>query len=105
MAYDKPEQLKLLPGRKPIIQIAERPILQPLQIITQPNMTSKVLSKGKSAFSERSIQHEDQVIQVPKFMIPKIVSEHVKKTLSQDDSITRSKTRNEMPDIRGEKPV
>ena len=26
--YDKCEQPKLLPGRKPVIQIAERPILQ-----------------------------------------------------------------------------
>ena len=31
--YDMPEQPKSLPGRKSIIQIAERPILQPTQII------------------------------------------------------------------------
>ena len=47
--HDKPEP-KLLPGRKPIIQIAERPILQPHQIIMQPTMISKVPLKGKSIF-------------------------------------------------------
>ena len=33
--YDKPERPKLLPGRKSIIQIAERPILQQPKNITQ----------------------------------------------------------------------
>ena len=32
--YDEPEQLKLLPGRRPIMQITERPILQTPQIVT-----------------------------------------------------------------------
>ena len=32
--HDKPEQPKLLPGRSPIIQIAERPILQQPQNIS-----------------------------------------------------------------------
>ena len=30
----------------------------------------------------------DQVVQVPKSMVPKIVSEHVKNNLSPDDPIT-----------------
>ena len=34
-SYGKPEQPKLLPGRKPIIQIAERPILQHPQNVWQ----------------------------------------------------------------------
>ena len=33
---DKPEQPQLLPGRRPVIQIAERPILQQPQNIIQP---------------------------------------------------------------------
>ena len=33
---DKPEQPQLLPDRKSIIQIAERPILQQCQNIIQP---------------------------------------------------------------------
>ena len=33
--YDKPEQPQLLTGRKPIIQIAERSILQQPQNVTQ----------------------------------------------------------------------
>ena len=38
-------------------------------------------------------------------MVPKIVSEHVKKTLSPDDQITQSKTRNGMQDIRRVEPA
>ena len=91
---DKPEQPKLLPGRWPIIQIAERPFLQPPQIDVQPKTISKVPFKEKSIFPERSVQHTDQV--VPNSMVPKIVLEHVKKTLSLDDLITRSKTRNKI---------
>ena len=52
--YDKPEQPKLFP-RKPIKQIAERLILQPPQIVTQPKMISKVPLKGKSIFPDRSV--------------------------------------------------
>ena len=55
--HDKPEQPKLIPGRKPIIQIAERAILQPPWIATQPKMISKVPIKEKSIFPERSVQH------------------------------------------------
>ena len=50
---DKPEQSKLLPGRRPIIQIAERPSLQPFQIVTQPEIISKILLKEKFIFKER----------------------------------------------------
>ena len=39
--YDKPEQPKLLPGGKPIIQIAERPPLQQSQDIKQSKTRSK----------------------------------------------------------------
>ena len=39
---DKPEQPNLLPGRRPIIKIAERPILQPSLIVSQPRTISKV---------------------------------------------------------------
>ena len=37
-SHGNAEQLKLLPGRKPIIQMNERLILQPLKIVTQPNI-------------------------------------------------------------------
>ena len=37
-------------------------------------------------------------------MVQKIVSEHVKKTLSSDDHFSRPKSRNEIQDIRREKP-
>ena len=39
---DKPKQLWLLPGRRPIIQIAERPILQQPQNIIQPKQDLKL---------------------------------------------------------------
>ena len=38
-------------------------------------------------------------------MVTKIVLEHVKKTLSLDDPMTRSKTRNKTEDIRKVKPA
>ena len=101
---DKPE-LPKLPGRRPIIQIGQRPIYLPPQIYAQPKTISKVPLKEKSIFPERSVKHRDQVVQVPKFIVPKIVSEHVKKTLSLDNPIIKSKTRNEMQDIRREKPA
>ena len=34
--HEKPEQPKLFPGRRPVIQTAERPILQPHKIVAQP---------------------------------------------------------------------
>ena len=39
--YDKPDQPKLLPGRKPIIQITERPLLQQPQNFTQSKKDKK----------------------------------------------------------------
>ena len=63
--YDKPEQPKLLPGRRPIIQILERPILQSPQIVAQLKTISKVPLKEKSTFSERLAQHMDRVVQLP----------------------------------------
>ena len=88
---NKPEQPKLLPGRRPIIQIAERPLLQPPWIVAQPKTISIFPLKEKSIFPERSVQDIDQVVQVPKSIVPKIVSEHVKKILNPDDPVTRSK--------------
>ena len=38
---DIPKQLKLLPGRKPIIQMAERPILQSLELMFNPKYSQK----------------------------------------------------------------
>ena len=37
LSCDKPEQPKLLLGRRKIIQIAERPVFQHPQIVAQPN--------------------------------------------------------------------
>ena len=49
----------------------------------QPKTISKVPLKGKYIVPERSVQHEDQVIQVPKSRIPKIVSEYVRELFTQ----------------------
>ena len=39
---DKPNQLQLLPGRRPIIQIVERPILQQPQNVIKPKTRPKI---------------------------------------------------------------
>ena len=49
---DKPEQPKLLAGRRPIIQMADRPILQLPSIIAQPKTISKVPLIEKSIFQK-----------------------------------------------------
>ena len=51
--YDKPQQSKFLPGRRPIIKLARRPILQPPHIVTQPKMIPKVPLKEKMYFSRK----------------------------------------------------
>ena len=38
---EKAEQSRLLQGRRPLIQIAERPMLQPPKLDTQPKIISK----------------------------------------------------------------
>ena len=65
--------------------------MQPPQTVMQSKKISKLPLKEKSIFPERSAEHTDQVFQVPKSIVPKIVSDHLKKTLSPDDLITRSK--------------
>ena len=40
--HEKAEQPNLFPGRRPIIPIAEKPILQPLKIITHTIRISKL---------------------------------------------------------------
>ena len=60
---DKPEQPQILPGRRPIIQIAERPILQQPQNIIQPKTTSKISVPESS-------QLHDKVIPVPRLCNP-----------------------------------
>ena len=59
---DKPEQPKMLPGRRPIIQIAERPILQQPQNIIHSKTTLEISVPETSQF-------HDKVIQVPNYII------------------------------------
>ena len=67
--YSKPEQSKLLPGRNPIIQIAERPILQHPRNITQSKTRSKISPQERSIFPGISVHH-DKIIPVPNYIIP-----------------------------------
>ena len=60
--HDKLEQSKLLPGRRPIIQIAERQILQPTKIVVQSVTISKFPLKEMSIFPEGSAQHIDYLV-------------------------------------------
>ena len=76
--YDIPEQPKLLPGRRPIIQIAERP--------SQPETRPKV-STPESFIIPESSGHHDKVVPVPDYTIPQTMSEH--------DSICRTIKRKE----------
>ena len=77
----KPKQPKLLPGRKPIIQIAEMPI------------HSKT---GLKVSVPESSGHHDQVIPVS-YTIPQTMSEH--------DSISRIIRRKDMQDFKREIPA
>ena len=63
----KPEQPKVLPGRKPILQIAERPI--------QSEIKSKVSTPESSIITESSGNHV-KVIPVSDYTIPQTMSEH-----------------------------
>ena len=83
--HAKPEQTKLLPGKWPIIQIAERP--------TQSKTRSKV-SVPKSSLIQGSLGYHDKVIPVSDYTIPKTISEH--------DSISRTIRRKGMQDFRRE---
>ena len=85
---DKPEQPKLLPGRRPIIQIAERPI--------QSKTRSKV-SIPESSIIPKSSGHHDKLIQVSDYTIPQTMSGH--------DSISRTIRRKGMQDTRREIPA
>ena len=79
--YDKPEQPKLFTGRRLIIQIAGRPILQQSQNITQPKTRSKV-SVPESSIIPESSGHHEKVIPEHDYTIPQTMSEH--------DSISRT---------------
>ena len=68
--YDKPEQRKLLLGRKPVIQIAERPILQYPQNVVQSKTRSKISLIERSIFPGGSEQ-QYRVVPVTKYTIPK----------------------------------
>ena len=92
---ERPEQPKLIPGRKPIIQIAERPILQPPHSVAQPKTHSKTPPVQKPNFSDNLVSNS---------MIPKIILEHVEKTLSSDDHFCQPKKGNEIQDVRRGKP-
>ena len=95
-SYDKPEQTKLLPGRKPIIQIAEGPFFQHLQNVAQSKSRLKFSLKERPIFLGRSEQ-QDKVVPVLQYTIPKTVPEH--------DSTPRTITRKDMQDFRRENPV
>ena len=83
----KPEQLKVLPGRKPMIQIAERLI---------QSKTRLKFSTPESSLIPESSGHHDKVIPVSECTISQTMSEH--------NSISRTISRKGMQDIRREVP-
>ena len=84
---EKPEQPQLLPGRRTIIQIAERPILQQPQNITEPKTRLKI-SIPESSIVPGSLQPHDKVIPVPDYVIPQ--------AMSRGDSVSRTIKRKTM---------
>ena len=65
--YDKPEQPKLLPGRKPIIQIAER---------STQSKTILTVSTPESYKILESSGHHEKVIPVSNYTVPQTISGH-----------------------------
>ena len=58
---DKPKQPQLLPGRRPIIQIAERPILQQPPNSIQPKIRPKIPVPESPIFPESSWFHDKDI--------------------------------------------
>ena len=94
--HDKPEQPKLLPHRRPIIQIVDRLPLQQSQNINQPKTRLKV-SIPESSIIPESLGHHDKVIPVPDYTIPQ--------TMSECNSIFRTIRRKGVQDTRREIPA
>ena len=86
--HDKPEQQKLLPGRKLIIQIAER--------LIQSKTRSKVSTPESSIITESSGKH-DKAIHVSDCAIPQ--------TMSECDSVSRTIRRKGIQGFRREIPA
>ena len=93
---DKPEQPKLLPGRRPIIQITERPLLQQSQNSHQSKTRLKVPIPESSIIPKGSGYH-DKVIPVSDYTIPQKMSEH--------DLISKTVRRKDMQDTRRKIPA
>ena len=56
-----------MPCKNPIIQTAERPVLQPpTKIVTQPKIISKVPEIKKSVFQAKSVKHAGYVAPIIK---------------------------------------
>ena len=88
---DKPVQPRLLPDRRPIIQIAERSPLQQSQNIN-PSKTRLKVPIPKSSIITKSSGHHDKVIPVLDYPIPQTMSEH--------GSVSRTIRRKGMQDTR-----
>ena len=75
-------QKKLLPGRKPIIQIAKRSILQPPKIISHPKIIISGTSNTKPIFPDKSMKHVEHLDLVNRPLLKHAISEitldHVK---------------------------
>ena len=54
---EKTEQPKLLPGEKSVVQITERPILQPPKIVSHPKMKIQVPVIQKSPLPKKWVKH------------------------------------------------
>ena len=98
----------MLSGRRPIIQIAERSILQPPKIVTQPKIISKVSQIQTHVLPEKSGKHVDNADLVTKLIVILIVTEitpsHVK-VPDIENVVTKPKPKILRQDIRHENPT
>ena len=80
---DKHSRKKLLPARRPVIQIAERQILQLNKILTQPKITPKMQEIQNPVLPEKSLKYIDFVDPVTKPIIKSVVTEIVTDQVSK----------------------
>ena len=103
--HEKAKQPKLLPGRKPIMQIVERPTSQQSRIIIQPKIKCQALVIQN--ISDRKIRRTCRLCRFykPKVkpLIEEIIQEHVKQVPSTENVIPKAISKISRKEIRQEK--
>ena len=107
-AHEKLQQPRLLPGRRPIIQIVGRPFVQPPKIVTQSKIIFQAPVIQKPILSEKLVKLVKHVGPVTKPIVKCLISEildHLQQVPGAEHVCTRPKTKIIRQDIRQEKPA